>query len=84
MLMDMLESGTTRQFYYLSGSQQLLLTLLPKAYAERLAKFAEKLTYESVKKQVLEIVEAIQLKEEEQMEQAKGDGWLEWIKKKMF
>jgi hypothetical protein len=82
LLMDMLEEQTNKNVYYLNHDQRTLLYLLPGSYASRLHKFAEALTYESVKQQVLEIAEHLAEKPEESVTE-KGTGLWGWIKNKM-
>ncbi|MCY9663645.1 HEAT repeat domain-containing protein [Paenibacillus alginolyticus] len=86
LLMDILEKGGAKQFYYLDRVQLTLLSLLPRHYAQRLQQFAEGLSYQGMKNQLLEIAETIAAKPE-QIERSdneeKGQGLWGWIKSKM-
>ncbi|NOU88104.1 hypothetical protein GC102_20355 [Paenibacillus sp. LMG 31460] len=86
LLMDILEKGGAKQFYYLDRVQLTLLSLLPKPYAERLQQFAEGLSYQGMKNQLLEIAETIAAKPEQTERsdhEEKGQGLWGWIKSKM-
>lgn len=86
LLMDILEKGGNKQYYYLDREQLTLLSLLPREYADRLRQHAEQLTYPSLKEQILEIAETIAAKlDTNQMQdnQEKGQGLWEWIRSKM-
>jgi HEAT repeat protein len=92
LLLNLLEKGGNKQFYYLDRIQLLLLTLLPKPYAERLRQFAEGLTYQVMKSQLLDIADSIAAKQEFEPENEpeersnyaeKGQGLWGWIKSKM-
>ncbi|OXM83520.1 HEAT repeat domain-containing protein [Paenibacillus rigui] len=84
LLMENLEKSTARQLYYLDYAQLAVLSMLPRHYAEGLERFAEKLQYDSVKRQVLEVVETIKAKPDNASDaDSKGTGWLTWIKSKM-
>ncbi|NQX58199.1 HEAT repeat domain-containing protein [Paenibacillus qinlingensis] len=92
LLMNLLEIGGNKQFYYLDRIQLLLLNLLPKPYAERLRQFAEGLSYHGMKSQLLDIADSIAAKQEIELETAaedrsnyeeKGQGLWGWIKSKM-
>lgn len=84
LLMQALEASGGRQFYYLDRDKLALMSLLPGSYAERLEKFADLLSYESVKQQVLEVAERLKTKTSDKAEMGKGAGWIEWIKSKMY
>lgn len=86
LLMDILEKGGAKQFYYLDRAQLTLLSLLPRPYAERLQLFAEGLSYQGMKNQLLEIAETIAAKPEQTElsdNEEKGQGLWGWIKSKM-
>ncbi|CAN7525178.1 HEAT repeat domain-containing protein [Paenibacillus sp. LjRoot153] len=92
LLMDILEKGGNKQFYYLDRIQLTLLTLLPKPYAERLRQFAEGLSYHGMKSQLQDIADAIAAKPELEPETEpgassnygeKGQGLWGWITSKM-
>ncbi|TNJ62379.1 HEAT repeat domain-containing protein [Paenibacillus hemerocallicola] len=86
LMMNVLESGGKRQLYYLDRTQHELLSMLPGAYADRLRTFAETLTYDSVKKQVLDVADSLALKPAETdvpEHDKKGTGIWGWIKNKM-
>lgn len=86
LLMDILEKGGSKQFYYLDRVQLTLLSLLPRPYAERLQQFAEGLSYQGMKNQLLEIAETIAAKPEQTElsdNEEKGQGLWGWIKSKM-
>lgn len=86
LLMDILEKGGAKQFYYLDSAQLTLLSLLPRPYAERLQQFAEGLSYQGMKNQLLEIAETIAAKPEQTElsdNEEKGQGLWGWIKSKM-
>ncbi|MDQ0873672.1 HEAT repeat protein [Paenibacillus sp. V4I3] len=86
LLMDILEKGGAKQFYYLDRVQLTLLSLLPRPYAERLQLFAEGLSYQGMKNQLLEIAETIAAKPEQTEpsdNEEKGQGLWGWIKSKM-
>ncbi|RKN75962.1 HEAT repeat domain-containing protein [Paenibacillus ginsengarvi] len=59
LLMSILEGGGKRQLYYLDDEQLGLLRQLPPSYGDRLRAFAETLTYESVKRQVLDVADSL-------------------------
>ncbi|MCM3628450.1 hypothetical protein M3194_13875 [Paenibacillus glycanilyticus] len=80
--MDILEKGSVRNMYYLSWQHARLLAYMPKAYAERLRAFAEKVTYESVRNEVVAIIEAVEQKPDELNEESGRSVW-RWIKSKM-
>lgn len=84
LLMQALEASGGRQFYYLDRDKLTLMSLLPGSYAERLEKFADLLSYESVKQQVLEVAERLKTKTSDEAEMGKGAGWIEWIRSKMY
>ncbi|MDF2647949.1 MAG: hypothetical protein K0Q73_3754 [Paenibacillus sp.] len=86
LLMDILEKGGAKQFYYLDRLQLTLLSLLPRTYAERLQRFAEGLSYQGMKNQLLEIAETIATRPEQTElsdNEEKGQGLWGWIKSKM-
>jgi HEAT repeat protein len=86
LLMDILEKGGAKQFYYLDRVQLTLLSLLPRSYAERLRLFAEGLSYQGMKNQLLEIAESVAAKPEQSElsdNEEKGQGLWGWIKSKM-
>jgi len=86
LLMDILEKGGNKQYYYLDRVQLTLLSMLPREYADRLRQHAEQLTYPSLKEQILEIAETIAAKpgtNQMQDNQEKGQGLWEWIRSKM-
>ncbi|MDQ0916932.1 HEAT repeat domain-containing protein [Paenibacillus sp. V4I5] len=86
LLMDILEKGGVKQFYYLDRAQLTLLSLLPRTYAERLQQFAEGLSYQGMKNQLLEIAETIATRPEQTElsdNEEKGQGLWGWIKSKM-
>ncbi|OPH51854.1 hypothetical protein BC351_34120 [Paenibacillus ferrarius] len=92
LLMDILEKGGNKQFYYLDRIQLTLLSLLPRPYAERLRQFAEGLSYQGMKSQLLDIAETIAAKPESERETEqrdssnygeKGQGLWGWIRSKM-
>lgn len=90
LLMDILEKGGNKQFYYLDRIQLTMLALLPKPYAARLQQFAEGLSYQGMKNQLLDIAESIAASQEAEPEQAdssnheeKGQGLWGWIKSRM-
>ncbi|NHN33410.1 HEAT repeat domain-containing protein [Paenibacillus agricola] len=82
MLMSVLEKEK-KDLYYFSEVQYALFYMLPRSYADRLKQFAETLTYESVKRQVLDVAEQIAEKPEESAIDEKGAGIWGWIKSKM-
>lgn len=85
LLMEILEKGK-KQFYYLNHTQHVLLTLLPRSYTERLQFFAQNVSNESMKSQLLEIAETIAAKPEQTEpsdNEEKGQGLWGWIKSKM-
>ncbi|UKS24446.1 HEAT repeat domain-containing protein [Paenibacillus sp. HWE-109] len=87
LLMTILEKGGTKQFYYLDRVQLALLHMLPRPYAGRLRQFAEGLSYQGMKTQLLEIAESIEAKPEQQEisdQEEKGQGLWGWIKSKML
>lgn len=63
MVMDILERDKTSHLYYLNRSQIALLSQLSPVYADRLRQFAETIRYESVKQQVLDIVDIVVAKQ---------------------
>ncbi|WP_052339252.1 hypothetical protein [Gorillibacterium massiliense] len=77
LLMGILEKSSARSLYYLNWKLKQLIANMPRAYAPRLRAFAEQLAYESVRNEMMPIVEAL---EEKQMIQTKrvegayGDG----------
>lgn len=85
LLMDILEKGK-KQIYYLNHAQHVLLTLVPRSYAERMQLFAQSVSNESMKNRLLDIAETIAEKLE-QIEptdhEEKGQGLWGWIKSKM-
>ncbi|WP_240418310.1 HEAT repeat domain-containing protein [Paenibacillus periandrae] len=87
LLMGILEKESVKNLYYLDTEQRALLNLLPRSYADRLQKFAEALTYENIKNQILEIAESVAAKPEElaanESVTEKGKGLWGWIKNKM-
>ncbi|MBA2944150.1 HEAT repeat domain-containing protein [Paenibacillus sp. CGMCC 1.16610] len=86
LLMDILEKPGNKQFYYLDRLQLTLLSLLPKSYAERLSKFAEGLSYQGMKSQLLDIAETVAAKPEQANHletDEKGQGLWGWIRSKM-
>ncbi|WP_051620687.1 HEAT repeat domain-containing protein [Paenibacillus sp. UNC451MF] len=86
LLMDILEKGGDKQYYYLDRVQLTLLSLLPKSYAERLRQYAEKLTYQNLKDQLLDIAETIAAKTDGEKVteiEEKGQGLWGWIRSKM-
>jgi HEAT repeat protein len=85
LLMEVLEKGGTKQFYYLDRVQLALLAMLPGSYAERLRNFAETLSYQGMKTQLLDIVESIKANPEQaEWPEQKGQGLWEWIRSKMW
>ncbi|SFL08442.1 HEAT repeat-containing protein [Paenibacillus sp. 1_12] len=87
LLMGILEQETVKNLYYLDTGQRALLNLLPRSYADRLHQFAETLTYENIKNQIVEIAETVAIKPEESAANEsnieKGKGLWGWIKNKM-
>ncbi|WP_282942534.1 HEAT repeat domain-containing protein [Paenibacillus sp. RC67] len=86
LLMDILEKGGNKQYYYLDRVQLTLLSLLPKSYAQRLREYAEKLSYQSLKDQLLDITETLAVKtdgEKVSEIEEKGQGLWGWIRSKM-
>ncbi|CAG7629768.1 hypothetical protein PAESOLCIP111_03134 [Paenibacillus solanacearum] len=86
LVMQALEKGGGRQLYYLDRVQQLLLTSLPNAYADRLRQFAETVTYSSAKNELLEIAELMTARPEPAADLEpiqKGQGLWGWIKSTM-
>ncbi|NOV01417.1 HEAT repeat domain-containing protein [Paenibacillus planticolens] len=86
LLMDILEKAGNKQFYYLDRVQLTLLSLLPGSYAERLRQFAEGLSYQGMKNQLLDIAETIAAKPEQANHsetEEKGQGLWGWIRSKM-
>lgn len=86
LLMDILEKPGNKQFYYLDRLQLTLLSLLPKSYSERLAKFAEGLSYQGMKSQLLDIAGTLAAKPEQTNyieTEEKGQGLWGWIRSKM-
>ncbi|MCR8630016.1 HEAT repeat domain-containing protein [Paenibacillus radicis (ex Xue et al. 2023)] len=84
LLLQSLEGAAARQIYYLDRDWLSLIRLLPAKYTERLEKFAEKLTYESVKQQMLEVVESVKANVQDESNESKGAGWIEWMKSKLL
>lgn len=82
LYMELLEKSSVRSMYYLSWQHTHLLAFMPKAYTERLRAFAEKVTYESVRNQILAIIDALEEKPDELNEES-GRSILKWIKNKM-
>lgn len=86
LVMNILEKGGSKQLYYLDRTQLTLLSLLPRSCADRLKRFAETLSYVSVKNQLLEIAESLAEKPEQAKAsepEEKGQGLWGWIKSKM-
>ncbi|MBP1963754.1 HEAT repeat domain-containing protein [Paenibacillus aceris] len=86
LLMDILEKAGNKQFYYLDRIQLTLLSLLPRSYADRLSQFAEGLSYQGMKTQLLDIAETIAAKPEQANHletEEKGQGLWGWIRSKM-
>ncbi|CAN7662180.1 HEAT repeat domain-containing protein [Paenibacillus sp. LjRoot56] len=92
LLMNLLEKSGNKQFYYLDRIQLLLLNLLPKPYAERLRQFAEGISYQGMKSQLLDIADTLAAKQEFEPGTKpedhsnyveKGQGLWGWIKSKM-
>jgi len=81
-LMDMLRRQNGRYFYYLDERFQRLIALLPKSYAPELRIIAEGLAYESVKEQMIELVDALEAAPDDAASE-RGSGVWEWIKNKM-
>lgn len=87
LLMDVLEKTNAKHIYYLDRTQLLLLAQLPREYADRLEQVAKGLAYEGIQKQFLEAVEWLRAKDKEEesiQENGKGEGWIAWIRNKMF
>lgn len=85
LLMEVLERGGAKQFYYLDRVQLALLRMLPGRYAGRLAAFAETLTYQGMKTQLLDIAESIKANPEQPAgPDQKGKGLWTWIRSKMW
>ncbi|NOU91720.1 hypothetical protein GC093_00505 [Paenibacillus sp. LMG 31456] len=84
LLLQSLEGAVARQIYYLDRDWLSLMRLLPAQYTERLEKFAEKLTYESVKQQMIEVVESVKANVQDESKDNKGVGWIEWMKSKLL
>lgn len=86
LLMDILEKPGNKQFYYLDRLQLTLLSLLPGSYSERLSRFAEGLSYQGMKSQLLDIAETLAAKSEQTNyieTEEKGQGLWGWIRSKM-
>lgn len=83
LFMGLLENKTSRSFYYIDWRMKQLFASMPKTYAPRLRAFAEALTYESVKNELLEIVEALEAMPGDQAGES-GKGVWQWIKNKMY
>ncbi|WP_127492289.1 hypothetical protein [Paenibacillus glycanilyticus] len=83
LFMGLLENKTSRSFYYIDWRMKQLFASMPKAYAPRLRAFAEALAYESVKNELLEIVEALEAMPDDQAGES-GKGVWQWIKNKMY
>ncbi|RJE86986.1 hypothetical protein D3P07_17570 [Paenibacillus sp. 1011MAR3C5] len=81
-LMDMLRRQNGRNFYYLDERFQRLIALLPKSYTPELRVIAENMAYESVKEQMIELVEALEAAPDAAASE-RGSGVWEWIKNKM-
>lgn len=87
LLMDVLEKTNAKHIYYLDRTQLLLLAQLPREYADRLEQVAKGLAYEGIQKQFLDAVEWLRAKDKEEesvQENGKGEGWIAWIRNKMF
>ncbi|RAV11723.1 HEAT repeat domain-containing protein [Paenibacillus contaminans] len=87
LLMDVLEKTNAKHIYYLDRTQLLLLAQLPREYADRLEQVAKGLAYEGIQKQFLDAVEWLRAKDNEEeivQENGKGEGWIAWIRNKMF
>ncbi|WP_336773358.1 hypothetical protein [Paenibacillus sp. MMO-58] len=83
LFMGLLENKTSRSFYYIDWRMKQLFASMPKAHAPRLRAFAEALAYESVKNELLEIVEALEAMPDDQAGES-GKGVWAWIKNKMY
>jgi hypothetical protein len=86
LVMRALEKGGGRQLYYMDRIQQLLLASLPRTCSDRLKQFAETVTYQAMKDQLLEIAEAIAAQPESADDGEpiqKGQGLWGWIKSTM-
>ncbi|MDD9266092.1 HEAT repeat domain-containing protein [Paenibacillus sp. GCM10023248] len=91
LLMDILEKGGNKPFYYLDRLQLTLLSLLPKSYAPSLQRFAEGLSYQGIRNQLLDIAETVASAQEAEQEQAdssnqekKGQGLWGWLTSRML
>ncbi|MDR6550598.1 HEAT repeat domain-containing protein [Paenibacillus qinlingensis] len=85
LLMEILEKGK-KQMYYFNHAQGVLLKLLPRTYSERLQLFAQSVSNEYLRNQLLDIVETIAAKPEHTEPtdyEEKGQGLWGWIKSKM-
>lgn len=80
--MAMLEQKSMRSFYSLSWKQKHIFAAMPKSYAPRLRAFAEQLSYEYVRAELLAIIEQSERQPDDRQEE-QGRGLWGWIKNKM-
>ncbi|MBP1991906.1 HEAT repeat domain-containing protein [Paenibacillus eucommiae] len=83
LLMQALEKDASKRLYYIGESQRILLASLPASYAQRMEAAVGKLSYDGVKKQLMDIVETLKAKPEQTDADEKGTGLWGWIKNKM-
>ncbi|MUT68115.1 HEAT repeat domain-containing protein [Paenibacillus sp. NEAU-GSW1] len=83
LFMGLLEQKFSRSFYYIDWRMRTVFASLPKTYAPRLRAFAETVSNETVKNELLEIVEALEALPDEPAEEGAKGVW-SWIKNKMY
>ncbi|ULL13981.1 HEAT repeat domain-containing protein [Paenibacillus sp. H1-7] len=85
LIMQSFEKAALKHMYYLDREQQYLLAVLPGSYSERVEQLAERMAYDSVKRQVQDIADLLKSKGNNgTIEDNKGAGWIEWIKSRMY
>ncbi|REK76755.1 HEAT repeat domain-containing protein [Paenibacillus paeoniae] len=82
LLMELLRSQGQRTFYHIDIRLQSMIASLPKSYAPELRDIAGNMAYESVKEQMIELIEALEAAPDAAAEE-RGNGVWEWIKNKM-
>ncbi|WP_058304141.1 HEAT repeat domain-containing protein [Gorillibacterium timonense] len=80
LLLKVLNDSSSRSIYYVDWRMKKLLASMPKSEAPEIRWYVENLAYESVRNELLEIVEALEAASDEPEES--GKGLWGWIKSK--
>lgn len=84
LVMQALEGAAAGKIYYLNRRWLLLIGEMPASYVERLEQFAEGLTYDSLKRDVLEAVGYARQNVAEATGKEKGAGWIQWLRNRLY